>query len=223
MSLENNAKQALEDVFEAIGHAVGAIPLTLRKPTLGKVYELTVLAHVLEELVGRGFVLSFSNPRQKVAFKGGPCALSQADPHFDVAVPGATAPDFQVFVSVEFETTGARHAATPDLSCVHEIDIGVFKAYAPAHPPREDVAMAIECKAVQKFTKAMVRSALGLRKELSVSHGEQPSTLAQALGARDPLVPADPPSEVWLVARDSRVTSYAASPGYHGVICTHVP
>lgn len=222
MSLKDEAKQALADIFAAIGHTVAKVPLTLRKPTAGKVYELKVLAHVLEDLAGRGFDLSFSNPDDKLVLKGGPCALDQNDPHFDVTVPGNSAVDFQVFVSVEFESMGAGSATKSDLSCVHELDIGVFRANAASHPSHEDIALAVECKAVATLTKAMVRSVLGLRRELSLLDMRERSMLAAAIGDLSPTVPANPPSEVWLVARDMRVTSYAASPAHFGVLCKHL-
>lgn len=216
------AKAALEAVFAALGHSLAAVPLAIRKPTAGKVYEITVLAEVLVELRGRGFFLAFSNPGAKIELKGGPGMLDHNDPHFDVATTLGGKPIFEVFVSVEFRTMGSASAAKTDLSDRHEIDIGVFDAGSCAYPSHKQVALAVECKAVTPFTKALVRGVLGLRRELSLLSEPQPSKLAMALGKSVPVVPAEPASEVWLVASDSQVTSYKASPEHYGVVCKHI-
>ena len=217
---KKDAAAALKAVFNAIGNSLSSVPLTVRKPTAGKVYELVVLADVLSDLAARGFSASFSNPGGKVSLKAGPGQLLQSDPHFDVAVAGVIR--FQVFVSVEFSTLGSDGAHSTDLSGRHEIDIGVFDVGCGAHPRHDQIALAVECKAVATLTKAMVRGVLGLRRELSYLTNLQPSRLARALMHSGPGVPAEPPSEVWLVASDQNVLQYAASPGRFGVECRHV-
>ena len=217
---KKDATTALKDVFQAIGSSLATVPLTVRKPTAGKVYELVVLAEVLSDLAHRGFSLSFSNPGGKVSLKAGPGQLLQSDPHFDVATAGVTR--FQVFVSVEFSTLGAHGAHATDLSGRHEIDVGVFDVGCGAYPRHDQIALAVECKAVATLTKALVRGVLGLRRELSYVTDPRPSRLARALRRSVPSVPANPPSEVWLVASDQNVLQYAASPRRFGVECRHV-
>lgn len=217
------ADAALKAIFASIGVGLGNVALSVRKPTAGKVYELVVLADVLTELQNRGFFLSFSNPAGKIALKGAPGQLSHADPHFDVATTAAGVPEFQVFVSVEFRTMGSAHATTKDLSEMHEIDIGVFETGAPAYPAYDQVALAVECKAWAKLTKATVRGVLGLRRELSLLSRGAPSKLAAALGHHLPRVPADPASEVWMVATDPQIQQFQQSPMHFGIVCKHVP
>lgn len=217
------AKAAIESVFAAIGHSLAAVPLEVRKPTAGKVYEVTVLAEVLVDLRRRGFFLSFSNPHKKIELKGAAGMLDPSDPHFDVRTSPSSTVAFEVFMSVEFLTMGSANGSVGDLSDRHEIDVGVFDAGLSGYPSHSHVALAVECKAVTPFTKALIRGILGLRRELSLLDAPRPSKLAVALGHFSPRVPAEPASEVWLAASDWRVSQYQGSPAHYGIICKHIP
>jgi hypothetical protein len=191
----------------------------------GKVYELYVLADLLKQLSARGFDVEFSNPGGKLYFKAKGGYVIQNDPHFDLKSPKSASPDYQVFVNVYFTTLGSSmnssHGSSKkhDKSDYHELDIGVFVYGQTGKPNHDKIAMAVECKAVGKFTKAITRGMLGLRRELSFLTYQKPSTLSLSTPKPPVQVPADPPSEIWLVTTDRRVSQYSASPLSFGIEC----
>jgi hypothetical protein len=207
------AKLAIKSLFKRYGASRSASIKNLGKASIGKVYELYVLAELLRELRSRGYLITFSNPGSTLKFKAGPGLLKQQDPHFDISKKADQTECYQIFVNVEFKTLGTQGiSAAPDYSARHELDIGVFSHGLSGYPQHTKVALGIECKAVGKLTKQVVRGVLGLRRELSLLCEPIPSVLSA--GRKQP---ANPPSELRLVTTDPRVDTYIQSPLTFGV------
>jgi hypothetical protein len=211
------AEKAIKSVFSAYRAQQSSSVTAIAGSSHGKVYELWVLAQLLQELRQRHYNITYSHPGQPIAFKAAPGLLKQADPHFDIQDRYGKMERFQIFMNIEFTTMGERsidRLSSKDLSIYHEIDIGIFTENQSGRPPFEAVALAIECKAVATITKAIIRGVLGLRRELSLFTNSRPTTLK---GGKS--VPANPPSELRLVTTDKRVSNYAASPATFGIDC----
>jgi hypothetical protein len=181
----------------------------------GKLYELYVLARVLDQLRHRGFRIRFVGTT--IQFKSAPGKIDQTSPHFEVFAPGSTDPDFKVFTDIEFKTFGSRPTHNVGASSYHELDIAVVKADASGRPRYDQIALGVECKAFAKFRKSIVKEALGIRRELSILVDEQPSILSQFHGVQHEEVPAEPPSEYWLAHLDPAGSGYQASPWSFGI------
>ena len=213
------AEGRIRSVFKSYGATSSTTIAKLRALSDGKVFELWVLSKLLEEIKGLGYTITYSHPGSPLFLKGAPGMLRQAQPHFDVRTAPSRQIRWQVFLSVEFRTLGASMFGATGLSSYHEIDVGVFRRVQPdGRPPHDDVVLAIECKAVGKSNKNIVRSALGLRRELSFLSGPLPS-------AFDPSQPvhADPPSVVRLVCAYCWIDNYRESPSVYSVDLSHSP
>jgi hypothetical protein len=219
-----NAEAAINSLFNSYSIPHSAIPTGHSDHVRGKVYELYVLTIVVDYLRNLGFNISFSSSAGTVQFKSSPGLLKAADPHFEVSLPGSP-PSFDIYLDVEFQTMGSSKLAShspQDLSHHHEIDIGVYThGMDNVHPQHDEVALAVECKAVVSLPKSVIRAILGVRRELSLLDHTQSSLLAQTAGKVGATVPADPPSEVWLASTDIRVLNYQNSPGSFGIECRH--
>lgn len=193
---------------------------TLQALTDGKLYELYVLSEVVDTLAQRGFSLAF--PFTSLNFKSSPGKIKLSDPHFEVRVSaGASSPDYRIFVDIEFDTLGHATVGASDNSRRHEIDIVVTTATS-GFPTHSEIALAVECKAVAKFKKGLLKEALGVRREMSLMAPAQQSALSQHGGVAQVNVPASPPSEFWLAFIDPKGTNYAASPTAFGIELRHL-
>jgi len=185
----------------------------------GKLYELYVLSHLVDNLANRGFRLTFRGT--SLRFKASPGRLISTDPHFEVASPGSASADFWIFVDIEFETLGCRHVTVGDHSRRHEIDIVVVSTTS-AYPDHSDIALGVECKSTANFTKGIVKEVLGVRRELSLLDRSKPSLLTLAGSSVPVYVPADPPSEYWLAFVDGTGLNYCDSPSAFGIDFRHI-
>ncbi|WP_420963383.1 hypothetical protein [Brucella sp. IR073] len=223
-----DAEASIKSLFDKYRISHSVIPTGKSSHVQGKVYELYVLTKVVEYLQTLGYKIDFSNPNRIMKFKTKGGYLRSSDPHFEVSIPG-NKPVFDIYVDVEFQTLGSSKIShsgsfSADLSHHHEIDVGVYVYGLDNVRPRHDqVALAVECKAVVSLEKAVIRGMLGLRRELSLLDPEQASILTQSAryihNGTD--VPANPPSEVWLVSTDQAVKQYRNSPKVFGIECRH--
>jgi hypothetical protein len=116
------AVSAIQSIFVKYKNIAATDTKLLQSLTDGKLYELFVLSHVLENLRQRGFKLTFQGTTLK--FKASPGKIKLSDPHFLVNSPQG--PDWHLFVDIEFETLGSTQAqGGHDKSLRHEIDIVV--------------------------------------------------------------------------------------------------
>lgn len=215
-----DATNRIKTIFSTFRTITDSETRSLLSLSKGKLYELFVLSEVIVDLRRRGFSLNFSG--NSIKFQSSPGSVNQFDPHFDVYVPGKQRPSFQIFVDVNTLTLGSTRASKSDLSHYHELDIAVISAGVTGLPKHHEVAMAVECKAVATLTKGMVRGVIGLRRELSLLVKNNPSILSAALPrGQQILVPATPPSELWLVFIDDRGVNYSSSPEVFGIELRH--
>jgi hypothetical protein len=188
----------------------------LQDLTKGKHYELYVLALVIERLRARGFGITFKGTTLK--FKGSPGRIKLSDPHFELVSPRGN--NLWLFVDIEFETLGSSQLpGVHDQSLRHEIDI-VVVSVTRGYPKNDEIALGVECKAVAKFTKSIVKEVLGVRRELSFVTSPVPSTLS-LLGGVHVDVRANPPSEYWLAYTDVAGDQYQSSPSAFSIEFLH--
>lgn len=191
----------------------------------GKLYELFVLSKVMTEITNRGFTLTFvpsiAAPTQ-LKFKASPGMIKMSDAHFEIKAPFSNSTIYRIFLNVEFDTLGHHHTTSGwDNSRRHELDIIVTTATI-GYPAHDEIVLGVECKAVAKFTKDLLKEALGVRREMALFTGvQQPSKLSLA-GARSPKrVAANPPSEFIVAYIDPKGSSYQLSPKVFGIEFEH--
>jgi hypothetical protein len=213
------AEAEIKKVFQNYRHAQPGDTALLQSLSSGKMYELFVLAKLLEDLAARGCTLRFVGT--SLRFKASPGKIKTSDPHFEVGVPHSPlSTSFRIFVDIEFETFGHHMSPVSDNSRNHEIDI-VVVAVSSGYPSHLDVALGIECKSGAKFSKGMLKEALGVRRELGIIDAMTLSVLSQH-GAGTVHVPMDPPSEFWLAFCDPKGLNYAQSPSRFGIELKHL-
>lgn len=217
------ATQKIQQIFANYINLQPADNALLQQLNDGKLYELFVLSHVIENLVQRGFQLNFKPNAQHpsaLQFKASPGALKSSDSHFEVISPSGAR--HWLFVDIEFDTLGHAEKGANDRSRRHEIDIVVCSSNA-GHPRHDQIALGVECKAWANFTKGLVKEALGVRREMCFLQSPQDSTLSvDPKVTQKVIVPAEPPSEFWLAFIDQKGTNYSQSPAVYGVELKHL-
>lgn len=210
------ALSEIEAVFGTYTSVVTSDSQLLKALNDGKLYELYVLSVLIEELDQRGFQIFFVG--SDLHFKGAPGKIKTADPHFRLRAPSAD--DFWIFVDIEFRTLGSTNVTVADDSGCHELDVVVVSA-TPPYPQHDEIALAIECKSTGRFTKKLIKEALGVRREMSLLRNPQPSVLSKAGGATV-TVRARPASEFWLAFMDPKGSQYEDSPSAFGIQFRHI-
>jgi hypothetical protein len=190
----------------------------LKVLTDGKLYELFVLAHLIESLRMRGFTLAFKGTTLK--FKASPGQIKTSDPHFEINAPDGSL--LWLFVDIEFETLGSGAVGgAHDRSRRHEVDI-VIVTVTKGYPLHDQIALGVECKAVANFSKSIVKEVLGVRRELSYFRDAQPSILSTLGGVPSVSLRAEPASEFWLAYTDAKGDQYSESPAAFGIEFKHL-
>jgi hypothetical protein len=212
----------IKKVFAMYGAQTPGDKQLLRALKKGKLYELYVLARVVEDLAGRGFKIAFHG--RNLAFKGAHGKIKASDPHFVVSKPGSLKVDFRIFVDIEFETLGRHTGAPADRSSRHELDIVVVRdSVMSGYPKHSDLVFGAECKAVANVEKSLVKEALGVRRELSLLVKDKLSELTVAGGLPIVEVNANPASEFWFAFLDPDGDLYAHSPSAFGIQFKYFP
>ena len=127
-----------------------------------------------------------------------------------------------LFVDIEFQTLGNSFSRVVDRSACHELDIVLVNDATPDYPRFDQIMLAVECKCVAKFSKELVREALGIRRELSLRRADQNSSLTKIGWGPPVTVPAEPASEFWLAFIDGAGTHYEQSPKAFGIDLKHI-
>lgn len=183
----------------------------------GKLFELYVLAEVLAELRARNCDCNFVG--SSLAFKAGPGMIKLADPHFEVRPPRGSL--LRLFVDIEFRTFGSQNQSSSDNSFTHELDI-VLTEQTSGYPTHKEIVLGVECKSTANFKKALLKEALGVRRELGLLAPPRESNLSRR-GARPAVIvpAANPAAEVWFTYLDPKGDDYKISPGAFGIQFRH--
>ena len=213
------AKLAIESVLNALRPLSSKDKKHIDSRPQGKLYELFVLARLVEYLWHRGFALSHIGT--DIEFKQSPGKVDTNDPHFRVHSPHGQL--LHLFVDIQFETLGhTTLGSSGDRSSYHELDIALIQdPKNHCHPACEQVLLAIECKSSRQFKKRYVREVLGLRRELSRWMSDAVSQLSDFADGDPVFVPAFPASELYLAYIDPRGHHYWESPNCFGVQFWH--
>ena len=183
----------------------------------GKLYELYVLAEVLDDLQIRGCRLQLN--ARTLRFKGAPGRIKIEDPHFRVIAPDGT--PLWLFVDIEFNTLGKAETNAADDSSRHALDI-VLVDTTDGYPEHDNILLAVECKSAATFHKGIVKEVLGIRRELSYLDWPDASSLT-SLGARPVVVVrARPASELWLAFVHAKGNRYTDSPDAFSIDFKHI-
>jgi hypothetical protein len=213
------SKDALKKAIRAAIHRLSQKPASQ-----GKAYELKTALKILSDLRAQGGFRIACNPRNAnhLTFAGSPCQRSAG--RFDFIEVWKGAECFELWISLQFTTLshdlGGRSRAST-LSDHHEIDVGIYAALPPGVVPSfENVVLAVSCKS-GKFSKAHVREALGLRRELGyLDQGGAPCPI-QWLSVN--VVPSSPPSPLFLISQASASGTYSRSLEKLGLYVRHLP
>ncbi|MCL6698285.1 hypothetical protein LZ496_05755 [Sphingomonas sp. NSE70-1] len=210
----DDAKSEIEAIILEYEGRRASIDAEKKKLTRGKLYELFVLGRLLKELKGRGF--SFSFVGKVLELKQGPGKIQPSDGYFSGYHPASRQP-FRIYTDIEVRTLGSLKSSALDDSAYHEIDIVAVDDGVSGNPTPDDLLLGVECKSTAKFAKAIVKETLGIKREISLLCGDQPSRLALLAGKDTPEVPSEPPVEYWLVYCDPKGNNYRQSPKTFGV------
>lgn len=214
---EAKARKEIRAILKTVSLVASQALTPLGKLKGGKLYELFALSRLLEHLAGRGFRPRFVGT--KIKLKASPGEINYSEPHFVLHKRSDIEADFLIFTDIQVRTLGSAlsQMAIGDYSAYHEIDIIVVPTNVGSGKPEYDqLIFGLECKGTASFEKSYVREVLGRRRELSVLQRRRPCSLDNSV-----LVPADPPSEYWLVYLDPAGNNYHESPRVFGVELKH--
>jgi hypothetical protein len=206
------------DGYRAVaqGSAISIIPTSI---TAGKLYEGWVLCEVLRNLrnaEGYDVVLHNSN---SVTLKSSPGPINRTYPFFELTCAGR--PTVEVWTDVEFLTLSyAQRSFGTALNRgdYHELDIVVVPADSAGRPSHDTLWLGVECKNTG-YTKDLLRSILGVRRELSLLAASKPTQFS-TWPRRS--VPADPASCLSVYSTDAAVLSYAEPGNIFGIDFHHL-
>ena len=143
-----------------------------RKSLQGKLYEVHVLATILDELTiqeGCGVKLIGSS-HLVLKQKGSP--INRSYPYFEIWKDSKLFGE--IFNDVYFSTLSYQlkgYIIPKTFGDYHELDIVMVKPYNRKidieYPRIDDIMIAVECKCISQLTKNIIREVLGYRRELS--------------------------------------------------------
>ncbi|SFX48044.1 hypothetical protein SAMN03097694_2401 [Janthinobacterium lividum] len=163
----------------------------LKNLRIEKLFEIVALSELLVNLKKANSTLKFALCNgglsgKKLVLQSAPGLADLTKSHIRVAITGQ--PHFAtIWTNVEF--FGHSHQVTginlP--GSYHEADVVMLDTnahgggVAPVRPPADSVMLMIECKYLDILPKAVLRTMLGLRRELSLLSNQQPTSLAPFL------------------------------------------
>ncbi|MFF2082698.1 hypothetical protein ACFVVM_02935 [Nocardia sp. NPDC058176] len=230
----DEVKTWIDTIFESFRHADDAdidasLPASVTADTrLGKLYEAYVLAYVLRRLKNEeGFDIRLRSADGYLHLRSSPGPIKPNFSHFDLRDrnSGAT---LKAWTDIEFVTlghhlrtnSGQRKQGRPVASDRHELDIVLVGSEVTGYPRHHEVVLGIECKHVARFEKAIVRAALGVRRELSLLTA--PTETGFETWPRT-TVPASPPSVLIVYSTQSKISDFEQAGEAFGVDFEHLP
>jgi hypothetical protein len=215
-----------QKIADLLALAAAAPVLTFaQNKSLARLYELVVLEHVLRMYVKGDTsrkVDVMNAPGGVLSLAASPCKADKgAYSYFQLIRNGKV--EHEVWVSVEVTTLSWDRAGRPlpvPSSGKHEIDVGVFTELPawPGYPDIHALHAGLSCKH-KVPDKENVREALGLRRETALLDFASSSSAPWLQW----MVPAEPPSPLYLVSSSPAVLNYAKPLGTVGVYMRYVP
>jgi hypothetical protein len=211
-------RDLIDGVIAGLGVAAGPsiVPDDL---TTGKVYEAWALCHVVTRLTqdeGYDAVLERSS---RIKLKSSPGPINPNFPCFRLTHP--TRPTLQVWTDVEVMAMSwsIRPPSPPSRGDFHELDIVVVPAGETGRPKHDRMLLGVECKNTG-YTKDLLRSILGVRRELSLLAEQTPTKFGHWPASH---VPANPASCLLVCSTDDRVVEFSGPGEIFGIDFLHLP
>jgi hypothetical protein len=186
--------------------------VTLQKLRLEKLFEIVALSELMVNLKKANPALKFSlrnggKTGKKLVLQSAPGLANLSKSHIRVAV--AAQPYFAtIWTNVEFYGHSYQKTGLNLTGSYHEADVIMLDrnahggGTAAVRPPADSVLLVIECKYLDVLPKAVLRTLLGLRRELSRLQNQQFTQLtllmngAAAAAKLADTLPANPASHL---------------------------
>lgn len=189
----------------------------------GKLYEAFVLSEVVERLkIDEGYFLQLTHGRS-LRLKMSPGPINRQYPHIDLIKNGKKEAELWTdveFLSLSYSKSPTRIATRADY---HELDIIITDPDIPTRgrPSFSQIWLGIECKniSVQK-NKDVLRSILGVRREMSLLQGSQTTRFSKWPQTE---VPADPSSCLVVFCSDYQINDFTEPGKFFGIRFIHLP
>lgn len=213
----SEAKDKVDDLIAAYQSGAGPFDDCPIDTTKGRMYELVVLSHLVDELTARGFSFQFHG--KVLELKEKPGLIKASDPYFE-GRHRRTRATIRIYTDVQVLGLGCLMGGGTDYSMHHEVDLIVTEPNVLGRPQPGQLLLGVECKS-GKFTKQIIKEVLGVKRELSLLQQPTPSDLSQMAGDHV-LVPAEPKVEFWLAHFDPKGGNYKDSPEFFGIQMRHL-
>ncbi len=187
--------------------------------TAGKIYEAYVLALICQNFsMKEGFSLRLIGSKN-IVLKSSPGPINHAYPR--IAVMKGRNHIADIWTDVEFMSLSAASSGAAKLNKgqYHELDILVTVPNCQSRPRPNEVLFGVECKNTG-YQKNLLREILGVRRELSLLRGSQPTIFSKWPRSE---VPADPPSCLAVYSTDQSILSYQDPGSFFGIDFHHEP
>lgn len=214
------AKNTIDQIFAQYDPAAPHVSLLPAALTTGKVYEAWVLCEVLRRLrVQEGYTATLVRSN-KITLKSSHGPINPDYPCFVLTKAGQ--PALEVWTDVEFLALsyGLKLPGSPTTKGdFHELDIVVVPAGTTGQPRFDVVRIGVECKDTG-YKKELLRSILGVRRELSLLQNQSPTGFTVWPRAT---VPAQPASCLSVYSTDPGVVNFADPGVVFGIDFIHFP
>lgn len=214
----DDAKKKIDDLINSYQNAAGLLDECPIDTAKGRMYELVVLSHLIDHLVGRGFRFRFVG--KVLELKEKPGVIKASDPYFE-GTHRRSGHIIRVYTDVQVMGLGCLNCGATDLSAHHEIDLVVVGPNVTGRPTPFQLLLGVECKS-GGFGKAIIKEALGVKREISLL---QPASRSKLSYMTDDYVdvPSEPEVEFWLAHFDPKGQSYKSGPEFFGIDVRHYP
>lgn len=221
------AKARVNRLFKSYSAAPSSPSVVPSGVSEAKMYEVYILAHVLERLrLDEGYdrITLVGSTMVHLRASGGPIDFRY--PHFALKDSAGLLRPLQVWTDIEFSTmsnaTRPPHLLPPlrrqpHRAHLHELDVVVVPPGPERYPDSTEIRIGVECKHTA-FAKNFSREALGVRRELSLLRGATPTGFVRWPAAD---VPASPPSVLMVCSTSPKVLEYLAAGKYFGILYEH--
>lgn len=214
------AKSRIRSAFKNFS-STGAIGSIIPpKANAGKLYEVIVLADLIERLtVQEGLNLAFvGGAKLYLRTSGGP--IDPSYPHIEISRSGTLVA--RLFTDIEFLTLSATRAGKTSplyYGDCHEVDLIIVDVGTTGYPTPDEIWLAVECKHTI-YQKSLLRESLGVRRELSYLAEDQSTAFNNWPRAT---VPAFPPSCLMVCCSQLSVLDYATPGPTFGIDFEYIP